>query len=115
MPVRSPVVLALSLIFGIVTACTSQQAAPAGDMALLSNEPLVADSATLYVNGLSCPLCASSIDKQLARLPGVQKVCVDLSSGKDSLSLGGEARPSPSDLATAVADSGFTLVRIVPN
>lgn len=76
-----------------------------------SSDPIAADSATLMVNGLSCPLCASNIDEQLARVPGVESVRVDLSNGRVQIALR-DPRPSPRALADAVENSGFTLVRI---
>lgn len=79
---------------------------PAGD------QPIPADSATLWVKGLSCPLCANNIDKQLKRVPGVTEVRVDLGDGKVSVSLAAADRPSRNALARAVHASGFTLDRI---
>lgn len=75
-------------------------------------EPLAADSATLYVNGLGCPQCASNIDVQLLRLPGVDKAYVDLGLGQVRLSMSGAKRPSPAQINSKVEDAGFTLVRI---
>lgn len=68
--------------------------------------------ATLYVKGLSCPLCANNIDKQLARVPGVRNVAVDLGAGKVTLSVSADQPPSREQLAKAVDASGFTLDRI---
>lgn len=78
---------------------------------LRSSRPLDGDAVTLVVSGLSCPLCASNVDQQLLRLPGVQGVSVDLAAGRIGVSLQ-EPRPSPAELTRAIDQSGFTLERI---
>lgn len=77
-----------------------------------STDSLTADTVTLWVNGLGCPQCASNIDLQLARISGVHNVWVDLGNGKVTLGLRGSKRPSPARLGKAVADAGFTLVKV---
>lgn len=79
-------------------------AAPAGSVS--------EQTATLYVKGMSCPLCANNIDKQLMRVPGVQRVTVDLGSGEVQARLAPGSRPTRDQLAQAIAQSGFTLDRI---
>ena len=75
--------------------------------------PETASSATLVVHGMGCPLCANNVDKQLLKVPGVEKVNVDLGSGKVKVSFApGSFRPGDARLAKAVANSGYTLVRI---
>ncbi len=83
--------------------------------AIRSAEPIKVDKATLYVQGLSCPLCATNIDIQLRRLTGVSAASVDLSKGLVHLTLDGPIRPSPSRISRAVTDAGFTLVKIDQN
>jgi copper chaperone CopZ len=83
--------------------------------ALKSTAPVPENSVVLWVNGLGCPLCASNIDRQLARVKGVDRVGVDLGQGKVTLNLKpGAEHPSPARLKDAVEDAGFTLVRIDP-
>ncbi len=77
-----------------------------------SKEPITADSAVLWVNGLGCPQCATNIDLQLERVVGVKTTNVDLSNGKVTVGLAGNNRPSPARLGKAVADAGFTLVKV---
>ncbi len=74
--------------------------------------PIAAPSATLTVQGLSCPLCASNVDKQLMKVDGVQSVSVDLGDGTIRVAFAGEARPTGAALRKAVEDSGYTLVSI---
>lgn len=71
-----------------------------------------ASSVLLVVEGLSCPMCASNIDKELAQVPGVTNVSVDLNSGTVTVALAAAPRPSAADFEKAVYDSGFTLKRI---
>jgi len=77
-----------------------------------ADQPITAASATMWVKGLSCPLCANNIDKQLKRVPGVDSVRVDLGDGKVKVKLADAGRPTRRDLAKAVEQSGFTLDRI---
>lgn len=91
----------------------NHQATAADLAALKSKEPIPGAGAVLWVNGLGCPLCASNIDKQLERVRGVSTVRVDLSSGMVTLALKpGAPHPSPARLTDAVADAGFTLVKV---
>ncbi len=77
-----------------------------------ADQPISAASATLWVKGLSCPLCANNIDKQLKRVSGVDNVRVDLGEGKVNVKLADAGRPTRRELAKAVEQSGFTLDRI---
>lgn len=80
---------------------------------LMDKKPIDTRWATLYVNGLGCPQCASNIDLTLAKVPGVSWMYVDLGHGVVQMQLaqGGE-RPSPYTLKNKVTDAGFTLVKI---
>lgn len=67
---------------------------------------------TLWVKGMSCPLCASNVEKQLLRVSGVTRVRIDLGSGAVRVALRPGANPSEAELRAAVRASGFTLDRI---
>jgi copper chaperone CopZ len=71
--------------------------------------------ATLIVHGLSCPLCATNVDKQLRALPGVRSVKVNLGTGEIGVSFSPAGAPTNDQLAKAVTESGFTLVSINRN
>ena len=72
-----------------------------------------AQTATLVVYGMGCPLCANNVDKQLLKVAGVEKVNVDLGSGRVKVAFApGVERPGDDKLAKAVSNSGYTLVRI---
>lgn len=77
-----------------------------------SKEPLTGDWAVLWVNGMGCPLCATALDMQLVRVPGVADPKVDLGVGKVTIALQGKRRPSPHQLGESVKDAGFTLVKV---
>lgn len=78
-----------------------------------STEPITAKWATLYVNGMGCPLCATNIDKQLERIAGVAWMYIDLGHGVVQMKLSDQgARPSPKALAESVTDAGFSLIKI---
>jgi copper chaperone CopZ len=74
--------------------------------------PIRTPTATMAVHGLSCPLCASNVDKQLLRMPGVESVSVDLYDGKLNIRVSQDAPPTRGDLAKAIHESGFTLIKI---
>ncbi|MFN4242762.1 MAG: heavy-metal-associated domain-containing protein [Tepidisphaerales bacterium] len=63
----------------------------------------------LDVHGLSCPLCANNLDRELLRLPGVEAVRVDLGSGRVEVTYGAGATADRAAIAEAVRRSGFTL------
>ncbi|MGH7245279.1 MAG: heavy-metal-associated domain-containing protein [Phycisphaerales bacterium] len=79
---------------------------------IASDKPLPPGPIVMYMNGLSCPLCATNIDKQIEPLPGVSNVKVDLSTGKVRADLVGPKTPSPQQLAKAADSAGVTLVKI---
>lgn len=77
-----------------------------------SAEAIRSTRATLYVNGMGCPLCVSNVDKQLERVKGVESVKVDLGAGTVDVGLMGKTKPSAAQLAEAVDNAGLTLVKI---
>lgn len=105
--------LAAAAAAGVLGACQSSSTASLDTgAATAASEPLTADSVTLTVRGLGCPLCAHNIDKQLLDVPGVQHVSVDLGTGTVAVALAGPRRPSAADFAQAVERAGFTLVSV---
>jgi copper chaperone CopZ len=77
-----------------------------------SAEPIPGTSATLWVNGLGCPQCATNIDMQLKRVRSVTSVRTDLGEGKVYITLSGKNNPSPHTLSERTIDAGFTLVKL---
>lgn len=70
-----------------------------------------AETMHLTVYGMSCPLCATNIDKQLLRVEGVEHVAVDMSTGIVTLTVDPANPPSAEALEHAVVESGFTLAQ----
>lgn len=69
-------------------------------------------SATLVVHGMSCPLCAHNVERQLRGVPGVTGVTLDLSTGEATVTLDGSGRTTRRMLAEAIQRSGFTLKEV---
>ncbi len=80
----------------------------------ISDQPVSPPTATLVVHGLSCPQCASNVDKQLLAVKGVQQVNVNLGTGQVVILVSQNQPPTGTQLAAAVKKSGYTLVRIDP-
>lgn len=95
------------------TTTAGEPAAAGATYDLASKAPVPADQVTLHVNGLSCPLCASNVDRQIGSLPGVTAAEVNFERGTIELSLA-DPRPSPFALERAIHRAGFTLMGIEP-
>jgi copper chaperone CopZ len=120
------IALASTLLPGSLIGCASNTSKSQGEMpegvkhrsssadlaALESTQALEVQNVVLWVNGLGCPQCASNVDAQLTRLPGVVRVSTDLSRGKVRVDLSGARRPSPRQFKDAIEDAGFTLVKV---
>lgn len=70
------------------------------------------DEIELTVHGLSCPLCATNLDAQLERLPGVAESRINLDTGRVQISRRPGTTLTAEELAGAVHDAGFTLREI---
>jgi copper chaperone CopZ len=77
-----------------------------------SAEPLAPGPVKFYMNGLSCPLCATNIDQQLGDLPGIRDIKVNLKTGVVTADIVGDQRPAPKQIAAAADQAGVTLVNI---
>jgi len=69
-------------------------------------------TATLWVKGLACPFCVHNIDGPLAEIEGVERVHIDLPTGKVRVALAADHPATRQQLVDAIDDSGFTLDRI---
>lgn len=74
--------------------------------------PTAPPTALVWVNGMGCPLCANNVDQQLKSVPGVENVTINLGTGLVQVALSATAPPTEAQLATAVENTGFTLVSI---
>ena len=78
----------------------------------LGEASTVAHTATLWVKGMACPQCAYNVDLQLLKVPGVESVKVEMNSGRVLATLSPTSPPTSEQLAEAIKNTGFTLVRI---
>ena len=76
--------------------------------------PIDAPQVRLGVLGMSCPKCVSNVDLSLMRVPGVTHVAINMRDGLVTADLAETPKPSASQLAKAVEDSGLTLASIEP-
>ena len=101
---------------GTSTSDATSESRPAASPSDFSTDPIQANSAMLLVYGMSCPLCATNVDQQLLAVPGVRQVNVDLSNGWVQVSFHPDSvKPSARELASAVVESGMTIVDINTN
>lgn len=66
---------------------------------------------TLQADGLACPFCAYGIEKQLARIAGVESVETDVASGTVVITMKPGATLTEADAERAVDAAGFTMRR----
>ena len=72
-----------------------------------------APGVTLVVKGMSCPLCAQNVDKQLMALRGVASAEIDLGEGRIDVWFDAVGDPpTEAQLRQAIVDSGYTLAEI---
>lgn len=74
----------------------------------------ITEDVELVVFGLSCPLCASNLDRHIAVVPGVERSWIDLNTGHVQVTLQPDAEVSSAALSRAVRDAGFTLQTLRP-
>ena len=96
-------------------ACAGCEAAPCSKCVAKKSDADPAEAtmservATIDAKGMSCPLCASNIDRRMQKLDGVSWTKSDLGKGQVSVGLD-EDTPAPSadELFQAVNDAGYT-------
>jgi len=67
-----------------------------------------ARSATIQVDGLSCPFCAYGLEKHLKKVNGVEAVEINMKSGKATVNFKTGAQVDDAVLNEAVEKAGFT-------
>ena len=109
--VSSSLLLCLTVLGGCAAAPASgPSSSPAA--AADASEPITGNTATLIVHGMSCPLCANNVDKQLRSIRGIQTVHVNMGTGEATITLAPNARVTKAQLAKAIDGSGFTLTQV---
>ncbi|MDX8143214.1 MULTISPECIES: heavy-metal-associated domain-containing protein [Lentzea] len=63
---------------------------------------------TYTVTGMTCGHCVSSVTEEISQIGGVQKVDVELASGKVTVT--SDQPVAEDDVRTAVTEAGYTLV-----
>jgi len=80
----------------------------AAPLTSVSAQESSAQSATIRVDGLSCPFCAYGLEKHLKKLKGVEGVEINMKSGKATVALKPGAQVDNAALTEAVKKAGFT-------
>ena len=66
---------------------------------------------TISVSGMTCGHCVSSVEEELAELPGVQSVSVDLNAGGVSpVTIESTRELTSEEIAAAVEEAGYKVV-----
>lgn len=66
----------------------------------------------VWAEGLSCPQCSSNINMAIKKLDGVEKVAVNLETGRIGVLVDPNFGPSAERIAKAVRDAGFDVARV---
>jgi copper chaperone len=66
------------------------------------------EQSVIVVTGMTCDHCANAVRAEIARIPGVSQVDVDVASGQ--VKIGAEPRPDLAALREAVETAGYELV-----
>jgi len=62
------------------------------------------------VTGMTCGHCVKAVTEEVAALPGVTGVDVDLESGRVTVTADADADPDAAAMTAAVDEAGYTLV-----
>ena len=66
------------------------------------------EQSVIVVTGMTCGHCAKAVRTEIARIPGVSQVDVDVASGQ--VKIAAEPRPDLAALREAVETAGYELV-----
>lgn len=80
-------------------------------LALLVSAATIADTIEVDVHGLTCAFCVDSLQRQLKKLPDIEKVAVSLKAKKVRIVSSSE-HIDRARVREIVIDSGFTPVNI---
>jgi len=69
-------------------------------------------TATIAVDGLSCPFCTYGLEKNLKKVDGIKTVRIDMKTGKATVVLKPDAHVDDAALKEAVKKAGFTARKI---
>ena len=108
-------VVTLIILFNGCEKSATMQTSPSAQSGEVLNDSVDASSgpkAVMYVHGMACPQCAYNVDLQLLKVAGVKDVKVNMASGIVTALLAAENPPTQEQLAAAIRETGFTLVKI---
>ena len=71
--------------------------------------PTFVGTETFRVEGMTCDHCRNAVTTEVSAVPGVQAVTVDIEAG--SVTVSADQPVDPSDIAAAVDEAGYTLLR----
>lgn len=112
---KTVIVLVLAAATAFSAGCATNGMESQTGAEALSDAPLKNyQAAQLTVHGLSCPLCASNMDKALKDIFGVASVRTDLEQGLVTVGFVENHAVTRQQLAEAVEGAGFTLKSIDP-
>ena len=60
---------------------------------------------TIIVKGMTCGHCKAMVEKNLAKLPGVESVTVNLATGETKI----QGNPDPAAVKEVIDDLGFSI------
>jgi len=72
-------------------------------------------TATIAVDGLSCPFCVYGLEKNLKKMNGVESVKIDMKTGKATVAFKQGAGVDDQSLRQTVKKAGFTARDITRN
>jgi copper chaperone len=103
------------LLFALAVGCEKSRTVQTSVPALAGSDapPAAgAPTAVMHVRGMACPQCAYNVDLQLLKVPGVTDVKVNMATGVVTAQLSPDDPPTREQLAAAIRETGFTLVKI---
>lgn len=66
---------------------------------------------TVNVSGMTCGHCVASVKEELAEVPGVTSVAVDLNAGGVSpVTIESSRELTPDEISAAVEEAGYAIV-----
>lgn len=106
-------ILTVILAAGVFAACATTPTQQT-DSGLDQDEVLTGErTVVLAARGLSCPLCASNVDRVMKAVDGVSTVQTDLERGHVIVGLEEDHSVTRRQLIRAIEDAGFTFTEFV--
>lgn len=71
-----------------------------------------AKTLTAQVDGMTCPSCAASVEREVKKIKGVSDVSINIRSGKVEIIFKDDQTPSEENIIQAIKKAGYKLVSI---